>query len=315
MTAIPDYLPFEAGPHRMAMGLLALDPTDWIELDDAFEAELALKRRLLAERAGEVFAARPEAAAGSAETLALLADHLAARFPTRFTLADGAIANIATGERWTLGDDPVHPLDRAGRLVQEDLCLMQATADGEFVLAAASLCFPSRWRLADKLGRPLAAIHGPVPGYQEKLARPVDRFFGLIKADKPVWRVNWSIHDDPALFQPSGHWRVDPLTLAPDEVGERLYLRVERQTLRRLPASGDVLFTIKTYVRPLAQAIRDAATAARLAAAVRGLPEPLRAYKSVARFEAPLMAWLERLSDGDRPLTPTLSPMNGGEGD
>jgi hypothetical protein len=31
---VPDYLPFEDGPFRMAMGLQSLKPADWIEIDD-----------------------------------------------------------------------------------------------------------------------------------------------------------------------------------------------------------------------------------------------------------------------------------------
>ena len=48
-------------------------------------------------------------------------------------------------------------------------------------LIAAVLCFPSRWRLADKMDRLMGAIHGPVPFYADRLARPVDRFMRLLK--------------------------------------------------------------------------------------------------------------------------------------
>ena len=36
-----------------------------------------------------------------------------------------------------------------------------------------------------------------------------------------------------------------------DNAGQRLHLRVERQTLSRLPKSNAVLFTIRTYMDPL----------------------------------------------------------------
>jgi len=39
-------------------------------------------------------------------------------------------------------DDPL-PLRAAGRLVQEDLCLMQKQADGAYALTGAILCFPA----------------------------------------------------------------------------------------------------------------------------------------------------------------------------
>ena len=78
-----------------------------------------------------------------------------------------------------------HPLDEAGRLVQEDLCvLVERTA--ATVLEAASLCFPSHWRLHEKLGRSLAAIHAPVPHYAEELEAKVDTFFDRLRVDRPV---------------------------------------------------------------------------------------------------------------------------------
>ena len=72
------------------------------------------------------------------------------------------------------------PLELAGRLVQEDLCLIEASPDGPR-LTAAVLCFPSRWRLHEKLGRPLAEVHGKVPFYGDRLARPVDRFMAHVR--------------------------------------------------------------------------------------------------------------------------------------
>ena len=42
-------------------------------------------------------------------------------------------------------------------------------ADGP-VFTAGVLCFPSRWRLMEKIGKPLSAVHGPVPLYADRLA-------------------------------------------------------------------------------------------------------------------------------------------------
>jgi hypothetical protein len=185
------YRPFLDGPWRLAMGLKALDLREWIEVDADFADQLAERRRLLEERHHEVCAALPEAAAGEAEVLELLLEHLPARFPDRYRRTDGRICNLVTGERFELVRWTGAPLELAGRLVQEDLCLLQGGA-AAYRLVAGVLCFPSHWRLADKLGRPLAEIHEPVPGFAEGLAATVDRFFGNLQAARPVWRVNWS---------------------------------------------------------------------------------------------------------------------------
>jgi hypothetical protein len=289
------YLPFEPGPHRLQMGLMALKPEDWIELDETLGATLLAKRRLLAERHGEVFAALPETEAAGAEVLALLADHLPRRFPTQYPRMNTTIAVAATGELIGIGAPGVHPLETAARLVPEDLCLMRGT-DAGTILAAACVCFPSRWRLADKIGRSLGEIHGPVPGYGAALGRPVDRFFAKLAADRPVWRLNWTIHARSEPFQPVAPkiGGVDPTDFA-----EGVFLRVERQTLRRLPTSGDVLFTIRTYIHPLGEIAKNAATARRLAAAVENLPPPMRVYRSMTAFADELAAWLRRASGTD----------------
>lgn len=293
------YTPFDEGPYRPAMGLLALKPDAWIEIDRHYDRYLAEKRRLLRERRDEVFAALPEAAAASSELRDLLAAHLTRVFPERFRMEGRELTTLASGARFAL-DDALHPLDLGGRLVQEDLCLMQPGPDG-YRLTAASLCFPTRWRLHDKLGRPMAEIHQPVPFYREKLARPVDRFFERMKPDKPVWRLNWSLTDDPELFQPSGHNRtaVD-LGITPDTAGERIFFRVERQTLLRLPDSGAICFGIRVYQNPLSDLEGDPPLAARLAAAVRQLPEEVLYYKSIKVFGRPLLSYLDRIAGGTR---------------
>jgi hypothetical protein len=100
--------------------------------------------------------------------------------------------------------------------------------------------------------------------------------------------------DDPALFQPGGKWRRETAPeFTAENAGEKLWLRVERQTLMRLPESGFVLFGIRVYVYPLTQIASDAATAGRLAEAVRALPEATAHYKSLLPFRTALLHWLD----------------------
>ena len=293
----PRCRPFLDGSWQLAMGLKALDPGDWIEIDDTFAAQLAERRRRLDGQRAEVFQALPESLLGQAEVLALLLDHLPGRFPGVYRRASDAIENLVTGERFGLDLAAWRdaPLELAGRLVQEDLCLMRRSERG-YRLIAAVLCFPSNWRLADKLGRPLDLIHEPVPGFAERLAAPVERFFAGLQVERPVWRANWTLSDTSELFLPPGHRRRSE-PVAAERAGEQVWLRVERQTLRRLPRTRDVLFTIRTYIEPLAQVIDRPATARALAERLRELPEATAAYKGIAPFRAPLLAWLETQAD------------------
>ena len=145
--------------------------------------------------------------------------------------------------------------------------------DGAPHLDAASLCFPSYWRLADKLGRPMTDVHGPVAHYGDELAAKVDTFLQRLRPERPVWRRNWSIHDDASYFLPDP---TPPLAVSPPE---GLYLRSERQTLRRLTTADVVLFTIRTQQVPLAVLAERPDVAHRLADAIAHWSPELAAYK------------------------------------
>lgn len=288
-TSAP-YLPFDGGRFRLMMGLMPLPIADWIERDRNLAVDLAAKRALLETHRDEVFAAMPDAAMSAAELLELLVANLLRYHAAVFSREGDHLSNAATGEQWNVTRPALHPLDLAGRLVQEDFCLLQPLGES-YRLVGASLCSPARWRLSEKIGRPLAAIHQPVPGYAARLMRPVDRFFAALTSEKPVWRLNWGILDDPSPFQPVA--RQATVQVTAENAGERLWLRVERQTLRRLPATGAVVFTIRTHITQLGAAIRSASAATELAALVRDMPEDTRRYKHIAPIAPALLGWLD----------------------
>ncbi|HXQ51299.1 MAG TPA: DUF3445 domain-containing protein [Stellaceae bacterium] len=272
------------------MGLMPLEAALWFEIDRDLASHLAEKRALLSSRHDEAFAARPDADAPAEELLALVADHLPRHHPETFRRDGTRLVNLATGEAWDLARPALHPLDLCGRLVQEDYCLLLCEGDHP-VLVGASLCAPARWRLAEKLGRPLSAVHAHVPGYDATLERPVDRFFAQLRPGRLVWRLNWGIVDHPARFQPM---RIASAgSIAPESAGELLWLRVERQTLRKLPLSDAVVFTIRTHITRLDRAIATPQAARDLADALGAMPEEMLRYKQIAPFAPALSAWLE----------------------
>ena len=184
-TDDPRYVPLDPKGFRLAMGLRPLDLGEWLEGGDDVVAQVALKRQLLATRRDEVVARRDPSDVACAELLTLVRDHLARHQPA------------------ALVDAPVDtdPLVTASALAAEDLCVVERR-DDQWVLTAATVCFPSRWRLADKIGTSLDHIHAPVPGYEATIAAPTRSFFDRLRVERPVWRLNWTLLDDPALFQP-----------------------------------------------------------------------------------------------------------------
>jgi hypothetical protein len=237
------------------MGLARIDEREWLIVDERRDMELALRARLLDERRDEVFFALPGSEAASAEVLALI---------------DG-------------DEHGRHALEAAGRAVQEDLCVL-VPGGGHFVLGAACVCFPSHWRLADKVGLPVAAIHAPVPRYDEELAAKVDGFIARLRPGTVVARRNWTIHELEDLFAPA----CPPVQGVPPA---DQWLRSERQTLRLLPETGAVLFTIKTQQTQLRNVPLDVRT--RLAARLRAEPPELDAYKGLSARAAELVTFLE----------------------
>lgn len=237
------YMPIDGKPDRMHVGARVLDLTKWIEINSEYDVDLAQKRNLLSGKHDEVFVSLPLGDGGSREVLELLGEHLPRIFP----------------ERWAgkvTVDKNLHPLEAASLLVQEDLCVMSQVGR-DWILSAASLCFPSRWDVRDKIGRNLLGIHGPVPHYEETIGTATQNIFDKLTVERPVWRVNWTVMDSGELHQPTAVRSPDAMEINSSNIALELYFRRERQTLRKLPNSGDILFTIRTYSNTFAQVVQE----------------------------------------------------------
>lgn len=273
----PPYEPYveSSGPFRWRLGLRPLDLHDWIEIDDRYDDEIAQKNEVMRRYPGTAFLVDADAGTTSAceEVRDLVVEHLRTRVGGRF-------ADLRP-------DAALHPLDAAARLVQEDLVVM-VERDGELVCGGGSVCFPNRWDLASKLGLPMRDIHEPVARLNAELGGAIDRSLDRLSADRPFWRLGWGLIDTEELYQPLDG--TAPLGLdAPTP--EQFHLRVERETLRRLPASGAVLFTIRTHLTPMPDVVGAGSTEA-LAAALVTMPESVARYKGLDEVGPAIVAWL-----------------------
>jgi hypothetical protein len=267
-------------PFRHAVGTRPVEAGTWLRPRAGDAVLLRWKQRLLERSHREVVQALAGTDAAGAQVLAAVREALGPGDPP-------------------LPDVPgsLHPLDAAGRSVAEDLCVLDVRG-GTPVLVAASLAMPNRWRLADKLGRPLLAVHDPVPGYAADIGTATDRLLLRLSRGAIVARANWGVVDSPALFQPTPLRPARPVS-APADVPRRLWMRVEYQTLRALPGSGCVLFTIRTAQEPLGAAVAGRPErASALAAAVEELPAEFAAYKGMTSYRQVLVEWLRTQHDG-----------------
>ena len=272
------YMPVDGKPDRMHVGARALDLTKWIEINSDYEIDLAQKQDFLSKKQDEVFVSIPLGDAGSREVLELLSEHLPRIFP----------------ERWPneVSVDPsLHPLEAASLLVQEDLCVMSQVGN-DWILSAASLCFPSRWDVREKIGKNLLGIHGPVPHYAETIGAATQNIFDKLTVERPVWRVNWTVMDSGELHQPTAVRSPDAMDITSSNIEESLYFRRERQTLRKLPDSGDILFTIRTYSDTFAQVVKQFPDFRQhIGTTIAGSTPQLVDYKGWANILNELQSW------------------------
>jgi hypothetical protein len=269
-----DRLSVHSGEPHQRMGTRAVDEAGWLVVDEHRDAELALRRRLWREATDEIVATLPGSEAACAEAAEVV----------EVWLADHGHA----GTEAAAVDEVADPLVRAGLAVQDDLCLMERDEAG-WRLTAGIVCFPTYWRLADKLDRLQQDVHGPVPHFREDLATKVSTFFDRLPPGRIVSRRNWGFSAHPLLFVPDLAALPSPGDYHPD----RLWLRSERQTLRALPSTGAVLFTIRVQLAPATAVAARPELAARLLDAMEHwTPELVRSRGGRHGWVPQVMAWL-----------------------
>jgi len=270
------------------MGLKPLDLAAWIEPDSTDAARLKLKEELLRKERALVLCAEPDTVDACRELYTVLADHLPRHHPSDYRSEQGHLRVLATGCMYPMSPPADFDAERLlacmSLWIQEDVCILSPAAPVR--LTAGSVCFPSRWNLPEKLGLDSGAIHQPVPGFKAALAAPTRNFLERITVEKPVWRLNWTIHDSDQLFAP--HPVPERLDLTDATVLDATFLRVERQTLRRLPATGAVVFTIRSYLHLMRDVAADGMRRESLRQTLRTLPDEVVAYKGMATLITPL---------------------------
>ena len=256
---------------RHRVGVKPLEVANWFVRDADWEPTLAMKRALIADRRDEVVSFRDDC-------------HDVAQEAAELVLTWAGKSTIRTG---------VDALVDAALAVPDDLTVLRSVAAGDaeqLPFVAGVVCSPSRWRLADKIGHDMLAVHKPVALYAEHIGAAVDTTLTRLSPDKPVWRSNWTLEDHPALFQPFSPGR--QLVDHPSE----LWIRIERETLRRLPRTKGVLFTIRGFQEPLATYVqRGPAAIGALRELVARLPDAVARYKSVYDYRAATLTWLDSL--------------------
>ncbi|RVX66535.1 hypothetical protein B0A52_09411 [Exophiala mesophila] len=297
------YRPFRYGPkYFVTMGLRNVDHHDWIELDNNYPRYHDDKARRIIERGSKCCHTAPEAYPAAVELLQELVSYLTARYPSLYQRTDKGIRNLWSGEHLDTTSDPLpeDPMQTCARLTQDDLAIMIEKPDGQYYLLAGAILLAGFWRLEDKVGMPLSEIHtsGNVPQYKEKLEKGMMNFFRRLKPEELVARNNYflQVDEDLAWSKSIGSEDSDGIswnTAEQDRAIQHHYFRSERQTLRRLPKSGGVVFTIRTYFHPVTEVAQEPYVPGRLASAVRSWGDDVSRYKGKAKYQNVLLKYLD----------------------
>jgi hypothetical protein len=174
----------------------------------------------------------------------------------------------------------------------------------------------------------LIAVHADasVRKVKEKLQTSMEKFFRRMPVDKPVIRNNYFMQ----ICKPSAHVAdnddeprldVEEESIDPEELGwsestngpedsflhghghsappapylapSSIRLRSERQTLRRLPRTGAIVFGIRTYLFKIEELARERGVADRLASAIRSWPDDVGVYKGRKMYSEVLLKYLD----------------------
>ncbi|KAH1854539.1 hypothetical protein KXX54_005325 [Aspergillus fumigatus] len=301
------YRPFRYGPkYFITMGLRSMKWDEWIEaleLDNHYLRYHADKARRIKERGTKCCKTAPEAMDGAIELLEELTSYLPERYPSMFRKTATGIANTITGESFNTTQRPLpeDPMTTCARLIQDDLALMFEKPDGEYYLLAGAILLAGFWRLEDKFGMRLSEIHtsGDVPGFKTKLEKGMMNFFRRIRPEGPVLRNNYFIQVDDELAWSHSIGSEDAAvvswnTAQKNKAIEHHYFRSERQSLRRLPRSGAVVFTIRTYFEPITEIVKEPYVPGRLASAIRSWDADVARYKGREKYEEVLLEYLDK---------------------
>ena len=245
----PPYLPFTHGVPGFEPGLKPIPAAQWLTPDTEAEAWLRDKCLILKMMRANVVAGDTS---GDAAEEAL----------ERIISATGQVPNQSMPTA----------LEEAASIVSDDLCLMQEYHPGDWRLIGGVLCAPTYWTLPERIGLDLAGLHGPVPGGETALSPRVARIFTGLKPDVVLERFNWTVQASEKRYTPD----------RPNVAGKQLddlHLRVERQTIRKLKATGTILFTIRVSVDPLLPILSDPDAREAFEDAWLGAGPDLRRYK------------------------------------
>lgn len=289
------HTPYKSGLGGVKIGLEPINESKWLEIDDSFVPEIQKKQSLFRSKREQVFNQTTKSYQAQVELLEVIKKHLTHYYDNYFRFNKDEIYIKIKGKSLKISEKITNPLEISSFLVQEDLLVMLPNKNQSYNLEAASLCAPSNWSLKEKFNNSLLEVHKHVPDYKENISKRVNNIFNRLEKKRIFERFNWSIYDSPKLFQPkkSKTEVVRIKSINKSNAGEKLFIRVERQTIRRMPKTKAIIFTVRVHVSPLHSIKDDLLKLNDLLLAIKNLDILMKKYKSLDQIERSINGWLE----------------------
>ena len=301
VPALPLHRPYLSSGALFQIGTRPMEPTQWLAIGPDHGPFLREKRARLEAKSLPFYRAMPGSLPAQIELRDRVVADLLAHHADVFTMADGRLVDRVEGGTHELDSPGLEPLAVISLFLEEDFILLQQV-DGQDLITAASNAYSSSGRIVSSVGRNMPWAHKFVPTLNDQLGSRIDRVLGNVKVDAPVERFNWLLTPIASrLFPEDPHAAnmaaVDSINAAlakdPSRAGEILWIRVERQTLLRLPESGALAFSIYTYSDPLSSIAGDSESLAAMHRLIGSYSEDRMNYAAMAPIRAPVLKWLE----------------------
>jgi hypothetical protein len=211
---------------------------------------------------------------------------------------------LGIDQKFTFLDEstlPYGPMEYITRQSQGDFTL-QDQRDENLWMDAGMVTTQADWSLDFDIGMGFHEWHAPVPRAHEMgVFDRALKFLLKLQHGAPVRRFNWTLTVDPLLdTSPENYPKWGPMRadIRPENVGERMHLRVELQTLYRLPRSNGIAFAIRCYLIRFDDLVTIPKWGRRLHRVLRDIPDDLATYKGFLRNRNSLVQWLSQYDDG-----------------
>ena len=273
--------PIDGKPFRLNMGLRSLEPQFWLEAGNDLDAQIPERIELASSVPDVVYQELPGYEGAVQELIGRIIENLKEFHDRDYSFTSNTVRHIPTDTLVSLTCEDV--LLQISTIIGEDLVVL-SREDEEWKIVAGAVLFPSRWKLSEKIGKGMDAVHAPVPGYESALAPYMTATFDKIGVGRPVWRKNWSLHSTEDLHQPTSiHEQVLP---------EDYWWRTERQTLTRSQEGEFLYFTIRNRAEPLLWIKENAQSALEFSKTLESFSPETIEYKGLQRDHQVIIDYL-----------------------